>query len=31
MIGKENYFLGGDVMLGPAKQNQAPLDSRCFK
>ena len=29
-IGKENYFLGGDGLLMPAKKNQAPPDLRHF-
>jgi len=30
MIGKENYFLGGDGLLLPAKKDQAPPDLRYF-
>jgi hypothetical protein len=30
VIGKENYFLGGDGLLMPAKKNQAPPDLRYF-
>jgi hypothetical protein len=31
MIGKENYFLGGDGLLMPAKKDQPPPDLRYFK
>jgi len=31
MIGKENYFLGPDGMLMPAKKDQPPPDLRYFK
>jgi hypothetical protein len=31
VIGKENYFLPGDVFLMPTKKDQPPLDLRYFK
>ena len=30
LIGKENYFLGGDGMLMPTKKNQPKPDLRYF-
>ena len=30
LIGKENYFLGGDGLLMPTKKNQAPPDLKYF-
>jgi hypothetical protein len=31
IIGKENYFIGGEGLLMPVKKNQPPLDLRYFK
>jgi hypothetical protein len=31
VIGKENYFLGADGLLMPAKKDQPPPDLRYFR
>jgi hypothetical protein len=30
-LGNENYFIGADGLLMPAKKNQAPPDLKWFK